>query len=946
MPYVNSDKPNCPDCNKSGLAILPVRYAVVPTIAGASLPASLGNKVTSVALKHHKYALRTLRKGYLYLYYEKHARGRHIKWEVYSVAEGGTLWKQLSIGAIQEITEIQCSRKAHLVPASVITIDTPEKCGRVWMAFSEHLWSAETFKDFAQDQKLRDRRMQTFAPAVWIKSRGYRHGLEANEANVNEIVEYKTGFAFSALGGTDLKTISQPDGAYDVKRLNHCSTRHPVTVRRDAKAELVAMMKKSGETVNGRENAPIIVALWDSVGITHELNGFRNDAVGWVKKYNEEREFQIDAAAAIEGAKTALADQAATLSRFRFNTGAFSWNADASRSRMQLFDASDGMDTAGRHREMDLCERWERDAKKRVPTHVARQRVKFLSLTETAWQARMSEIDKAAAPMVAPKSATARDALYERDPRAAEMRREAVTQSWDAYEPRIDRNALDRFLQHRHAMFSSATSLAEARTEDVTAWLSSVALQDAFLEFSDSNVADGESFTNTVGNLIFGMQSSLVGRKLIKKWVDSASVTENNLLWRCFSLNQKEGTQCIDKLLSAIAANKNTLLNERSFDQVKEATKNIAKVAQLAQKGLSLHNALRKDGIYRVPTGGIEKVLVTVGNLFLQPFIRKGIDTVAETLILGLLLARSGSQHLQVMKLLSETAKSGGADRVEALMALRMGTAIISNRFIAKKAAWDVLAKDADIPKPNKDPALAGGFNESKELAFGLVATILQSIYVWKLYSEVAVEPNNQRLRAELWAAGFSLGAGLADLFAIGMKSTNSLGDAALTFQALKLGGGLLSAASAWTILQEDYHHLEESREKGNDDIAFLYGTKSILGVVSGTCAFLNSISYTEPAFRLMARRFPTTIIGRVALIIPQVGAEITGSLLLSRAILMACGIYFTLAIIAIQLLIWRYSDDALQDWCDRCAFGRQTRNRFGTSKIQMYEFDNLTTER
>lgn len=75
----SSGFPNCGDCNKNGLAILPVRYAVVPLSVSAALLGSLGNKVKCVPLTHHKYALRTLRQGYLYLFYEKHARGRHNK---------------------------------------------------------------------------------------------------------------------------------------------------------------------------------------------------------------------------------------------------------------------------------------------------------------------------------------------------------------------------------------------------------------------------------------------------------------------------------------------------------------------------------------------------------------------------------------------------------------------------------------------------------------------------------------------------------------------------------------------------------------------------------------------------------------------------------------------------------------------------------------------------
>jgi len=945
MAYVNPEKPNCDDCNKTGLAILPVRYAVVPKIAYAELPASLGDKVTNVPLKHHKYALRTLRKGYLYLYYEKHARGRHIKWEVYSVAPGGTLWKQASIDSIQEIVDIRCSNKGHLIPASVITIDSPKKCGRIWMAFSEKIWSTETFKEFEKNVSLRDRRMQSFTPADWIEQGRYDHALEATEANVDQIIEYKRGFSFSALGGTDVGMISNADGTFDRTRLHRCSTVHPVTVRRDANSKLVKMMHQAGESTVGSAYIPLIMSLWDCVGITHELNGFRSDAMGWVKKYNDEREFEADAAAAIEGAKIALAEQAATRSRVNFSNGTFQWNDDATRSRLQLFDTGQGANPVARHREMDLCDRWEQDAANRAPTHVARQRAKFTALPEAEWRARMAEIDMAAGPIPGLANVAARDALFTQDSHAKKIQEESVIKSWDAYEPRVDRVALNKFLGRRQELVSAAVALSDARAEDVVAWLSSAQLLDAMLEYHDNDATDGEFFTCVVGNMIFGIESTPAGRSLIRRWVDSSTVTDANLLWRCFSLNQNPGNSDLNQVLQVIAKNKETPLTENALAKVQDTIKYIAKLGQLAQKGLALHNSLRKQEVQRIPTGGIERILVTVGNLFLQPFIRKGLDTLSEALIIALLLTRSGSQHLKITNLLLAMARTGAAGRAESLAAFRNGRAIFSTHFNAQKLAWFNLARTADIPKTHEDPHLAGGFNEAKELLFGLVATILQGIYFWKLYEDAEQQPNNEKLRAELWASGFSLGAGVADLFATAIKTTNPLKDAALSFQTLKLGGSMLSAISAWPLFEQDMAGHKKSLKNGNDSVAYLYWTKGLLNATGGICSVLNGISYAQPAFEMIAKRFPSTFIGRAVGFVPRFGATLAEGLLLTRACLLLAGIYISLAVIAIQLIIWYYTDDALQDWCDRCAFGYQRHHRFGSALVQMEEFKNLSKE-
>jgi hypothetical protein len=74
----------------------------------------MGNKVSDVKLIQHKYALRTLRQGYLYVFHEKHPRGSQITWEVYSISAAGTLWKQLSPEATKPVDEEPaCSRSGH-----------------------------------------------------------------------------------------------------------------------------------------------------------------------------------------------------------------------------------------------------------------------------------------------------------------------------------------------------------------------------------------------------------------------------------------------------------------------------------------------------------------------------------------------------------------------------------------------------------------------------------------------------------------------------------------------------------------------------------------------------------------------------------------------------------------------------------------------------------------
>ncbi|MGO4475938.1 T6SS effector BTH_I2691 family protein [Massilia sp. 2TAF26] len=952
MVYTNKENLDCINCNKSGLAVLPVRYSVIPNNVDAALPPTLGNKVTEVRLKHHKYALRTLRQGFLYLFYEKHAHGTHIRWEIYSVSTAGTLWKQISPGAIEAVTQERCSRKEHSLPASIIAIDSPERCGRVWMAFSEHAWSSETFKALEQDGHLRDRRMQTFAPAVWIKARGYRHGIEATEAALNNIIEYKSGFPLSTLGRNNVSEISKPDGSYDKNGLRSCATRYPITVRRDDKRKLVELMTQVGEVTHGPAHAPIVIALWDSVGITHELNGYRNDATGWIEKYGIERELEIGALSAIEGAKLALKQRETNNAISGIEAGVFKWDAEFTRRRLTNYEAAYPGDVAGRARQEDLCKRWERDAATRIPSSIARRRENYVRLSDPEWKDGMVEVDKVANQAIARNTTTGKSAVETRDELIQARTRTAeieATEAWSKYEAKLDTVALKTFRKNYANFISAAAALADERTEDVVAWMKSSYLQDALLEFHPLNVSDGVAFENAVGDIMLGISSSPAGLTIIKEWINEAKASDGNLLWRAFALNQIDGISAVNTILDEVIASKEVSYTDTALDAVRDSTKHLAKLADLSKKALSLHNTLRKAEVYRVPTGGIEKILMSVGNLLFQPFLKKRADWLSEKLILGLLLARSGAQYTNIMSLLASEAKFGRAGRAETMFALRLVHDVASQRssseFLKLKQSWEKLAKDADTTKVNENPRLAGGFNEAKELRFGMIATIVQMVYVTKLYLDAEADPQNKKLQGELWAAGISLSAGLADLGATAIKGLHNLKDAAPGFQALKLAGGILSAGSAWIVAHQDYENARKNGENGDTLISFLCYTKVIFSGAGGASSVITAVSYTKPAFEMLAAKLPNTVIGRSSAIIPRIGSRVASRLLLGRALIMLGGIWFSVATVAIQFLIWKFSDDKLQEWCEHCAFGINRKKKLLSPKNQKTDFENALME-
>lgn len=136
----------CPYCEKRGLPILPLRYAVARADMGQapSLAAPFGDGVTDIALpdKRAHYTLRLLRAGYLYVYDERYGKRG---WSAYQVSEGGYLFPfnpliEAPAGGWQQ-KHFSCSRQGDQAIARCITVDDAAHAKKIWLSFSDVLWT-------------------------------------------------------------------------------------------------------------------------------------------------------------------------------------------------------------------------------------------------------------------------------------------------------------------------------------------------------------------------------------------------------------------------------------------------------------------------------------------------------------------------------------------------------------------------------------------------------------------------------------------------------------------------------------------------------------------------------------------------------------------------------------------------------------------------------------
>jgi hypothetical protein len=918
MSCSNPQNPDCVNCNKSGLAILPVRYAVVSNNIDAPLPAQMGNKVSSVKLSQHKYALRTLRAGFIYLFHEKHARGSHIKWEVYSVSEAGTVWKQLSPGAMKPVNaEPVCSRSGHNIPASVITIESPEKCQRVWIAFSEHAWSDKTFNAFEQDSKLRDRRMQTFLPATWIAAGDYRHGLPATQENIETVLEYQPAFKAEKINGRAVPAISGPSGVHKPSHLLIQTTRYPAVARNGQSEPLAKLMGEIGKNSKGKDHPPLLMAVWDAVGIVHELNGFRNDTAGWVEKYNAERDQQVSAMMAVEGLKQALSERAAN-EVDDFQQGVIENSAmygDLTKRRANAAKLPADR-RAGELEVIDILEDWQR---RQVPATLFRLRLNEANgATEPLRSQQIAQLQKEVDQFLADRAKNAKRNVGK-----------ARAGSWSLYEKQLadsgksGKKVYQEFKDNYEKFLGAVDKLLNERTIDLVAWLESKYLLDALSEFHPEKEEDGLVFDEQIGKAMIGINSSPAGRHKIDEWVKELKASEHNLIWRSIALNQTKNIREVDDFLALAKQHATEETPAGKIDWITTFSKSLKALADTHKKFASTNtsniDAASEKGskafgikVNPINTRGSDLLMMTVGDRIFGKFRVFGLaDRASERMIQHLFTIRTLIEPIDSLNLIRVQVANEPALRQQTLKNLRDAKRLLADGTPAAKtkqaeslrAGWEEFNKtNAKAPSAVRDARLA------------LLIMLIEGVTFSKLLSDCASK-NDAKSWWSLVASGMTIASAMFDLASVPVKAlAPGLGDS-WSYQRLKLYGGVLSAGAAAVTVVLDAQAAIKKKEQGHTFLYFMYGFKMGFGAVNVAVVAATTFTYAAP---LITRLTGSVGLGTAARVIGTRAAAVVAT----RILFMAVGGWVTVIAFGLQILIWIFEKNDLEIWCSLCIFG------------------------
>ncbi|MFG6657344.1 T6SS effector BTH_I2691 family protein [Scandinavium sp. M-37] len=257
----------CKSCERKGVAIYPLRVAVVPaSLVNTGWHPAVPHQDTKLKGGEFKYALRTLREGYVYVLADKQV------WYAYQVTPQGFLRmfnaNEMPEGGNVEPLSAACLQQNHDIRSSFINIDPKHTHAAV--AFSNDPWPRKVLAKYKQAGAPAPRFTQvTIAggKTATIEGAGRSLTLDPTLSTLTKNVLEFAAEKFPSIVGKE----GQPDGAYGF---------YP---RRDIKKQ-TALGNKVAELqeLYGVVHA---IVLDDAVGMVQELNHARLDVVDALAKY-------------------------------------------------------------------------------------------------------------------------------------------------------------------------------------------------------------------------------------------------------------------------------------------------------------------------------------------------------------------------------------------------------------------------------------------------------------------------------------------------------------------------------------------------------------------------------------------------------------------------------------------------------------------------------------
>ncbi|HBK4618337.1 TPA: hypothetical protein LLS58_003575 [Klebsiella michiganensis] len=909
-------------CTTKGLTVLPVRYAVVPENINASLPGWANDPlITGVTLANNeKYTLRALRQGYLYVFYEKGKQGASY-WQCYSVAPDGSLWLQQVASNPAPVEKALCETGEHIAQnVEFMSIESPDKCGNVWFAFSQYPWEQETLDRYRTRPEERIARMQKVMPSVAGAQRT-KTGTDVTAASLNQVLDYQVPSVSGLLPGPDdakVVNVSRVSSLWEPTEDNPWRVSHDVVKMQSSLYPWAQNRSgRAGATVTAMENrsegmTPLLLPLWDPVGIVHELNGWSQDVLGRQAQFLQERELECATRTNLDAVRTLLEGNAESLEdamrRRRMDSPLLT--DEYLDTRLQALEKryKDKPDVLAQIRADDrLVRRWHtQNVTASYPESVLMSPPEPLAAHQRRVAAIQAQVDEELALNL---------------PEPSQDFSGVRAQSWAPYQKKLNTTRQANFDNCYTSLIDAVNAIFQKRIISVVNWLSAPVLLATLDDFHCEAQRAGLFYQSAVGMAMHGINSCPAGAAKIDGWWNEYSAkNRGNLLWRHVAANNPRLISELEPYLATVKGKKDEEVTPLTATAVTAAlmqqVSNMKKLEGYYQKSLSaVVKGLRENaGKLEVQLFSTDAFIVTVGDRVSRILlVDKAGEKLATTAFRLVFMVRAGIPSETVHALVDEYLKDAPALRQTVLEGIRR-----SGRFMASRNEVTAIRQTMSS-RLAEHFATEKGQAEYRLAGINSLLLVLNAMDFIYLCGQVREE---KKPLSSLMASGLAMVSQGTSVILPAIEK--GLEARELTVSWVKgVGAAAGGAASMFSVYADGANTYEEFQNN-----------RFVLMSVMGLKTFVDGLAVTK-SVGLLLEQFSKPIAKKIA-------GKITGALaweLLGIRILAVLMTWEVLvAITLLQVVVTWISDDELQVWCKKCVFGTAPFNRSVTDQNKALE--------
>jgi hypothetical protein len=950
---------DCKFCDKNGLFILPLRYAAVVGEGAANhvpaLPGKLGDKVKHITLENASYAPRLLRAGFLYVLIK---RSGLLYWEGYFADDDAFLSKFPVDSPPSAAVNFSCDRTTCGINASLIAIDKIEFVEKIYLLFTPTAMTRERLDAYAANAEasVKKGQMQVFLPKEWAAgSTEQPHSLKPEELG-KYVPEAVLARQYQNAG-------KSPLGKILMQQLYMASCDAYEGIANLPLATPGGRIGKLEEKMVATKAAAF--AVFDPIGITQELNDFRNAALQPLENFLE----QVDK------------------------------EKVSNRRKMDVMVGIDDVKDCVIKYGVEIRKKNLDDMDSRALPDINKNNAEMLRKLNRVKEAEIIEERIR-------KTSEARE--RRREQLLAGSEQDAREKFEKKYESLISVSEIDLLRKALDKLSKEAEATSRKRTADHVKWVMSTELVEAFDSYDEENISSGFCFNFEYSRCVFGMFSGKENEPVLKNWMDVNSIERKNLYMRSNFYNHKslydaaekafkdakdqvEAAGDISKVQAApwLKACKGLIDSFKKIDSAWDEWLRDGEILKIhnndpnAKKNKSIRNLSKYhrtiEGMafakisewtqaLSTKSGKLDKAISSVVGVLLYSKLADLTEKITFEELMAPLKQKNIDELREKSKKYAETLKTENKknkleQKIEnkaERMARAEATRIAQADAAKVEGSIGKLIEDEQIKVKNKvkialDELDVGKRPETNNFRHARIGVLLMSIESLSLATKLPHFFDAPRLQAEVAASIFSLSSMSFDLAYSVTKSIREISPynkisginkgADIIRGGFKMAAGILGALSGAIIFWLDVlsAHEESKKERTDRILVGIYAGRAFLGLGNIGLGLAAAFSYSAPlmsrlAGSLLARNSSLSLnmakflVGTAALAKKVADGRTLLLIRLARFNLIGLGI----TVVEVGYRVWIMDDD-LENWFQACSF-RKRRGLFSEKPFDSVE--------